>query len=437
MQIIELVKSANKKYMVKAQRLMELKRYYLGMYRFYMMRLYDRGYIDDPTRFSQRQIFRNVSDMNIRGMLDVSGSVSLSTEQVRYALAYHKNDSEIVEFLTILLNVLKYRGYSKDIDAVYDTFCFNEASRQKMNVGLKMFGARVHCNDGYCTSKAVLSCLIKPDEEIGVYSFEDKLWEVAMSELEIPSSEWYLDGLFSSRLSNKEEIENIRLILDGLVELDGKYSEKLREWLGSHKWSSVGRFSEKQGLYSYLFVSCTERVFPIESGMLNELIDRGMNVIALEDHTFFVRKPKESIKLPMGCFAVEGDLSDDSLMFDGNILNGYTGEAYTIDSLEEHCVDYVGCPIELNRGYKDKELYCDLEQCSLICDSWFKYSNAEWVYDDDVEEVVCSKFIEGSLEYKLLEAYNKSLRGLYILELPFDFTMAELETAKKNIMKCL
>ena len=52
--------NAQRKTKTKLKRLLELKKYYLSMYRCYMIRLYDLGYIADPTRYNQKEIIQNL-----------------------------------------------------------------------------------------------------------------------------------------------------------------------------------------------------------------------------------------------------------------------------------------------------------------------------------------------------------------------------------------
>ena len=50
--------SMNRKAKVKLKRLMEVKKYYLSLYRCYMMMLYDKGYIDDPTVLNKNKLLK-------------------------------------------------------------------------------------------------------------------------------------------------------------------------------------------------------------------------------------------------------------------------------------------------------------------------------------------------------------------------------------------
>ena len=77
MKVVEFINAANKKTSVKVDRLMDMKRFYLSMHRVHMVYLYDKGYINDPTKFDEKQIYSNIVDMRIKGMISMSGEIIL------------------------------------------------------------------------------------------------------------------------------------------------------------------------------------------------------------------------------------------------------------------------------------------------------------------------------------------------------------------------
>ena len=436
MKLYQVVATVNKKALVKTQRLLDLKRYYASMYRHYMVRMYDKSYIDDPTKLDGRQIRRNILDLNIKGLRDISGSIQLTPEQLQYAIYKNSNTGEeSVNFLYDLYQIMKYRNYSRDIDALYDTFDFAGNTKQKVFLNLKMVGPLVETLKPFRISKAVLNCLLPIDKTVGTVSFNDKVWDIAMKELCIPEKDWFKPGLFDRSLSHEEEVECCKILLEGSVELDGKYAGVLTEWLKSHKWLEKGMSNTRKGLFDYVFSAYSEEMYNCESFIFSKLEEEGKRILAISDSTIFFEQDMDEFKFPIGYFTIESG-EEDNEMYYGNALNGYTGEVYSKEYLDEEGIMYVGCPLELNVGVREKRLYYDIEQVDLICDSWFKSSGIEWEFDEK-EDYSFDKYPEGSLEYQIYNLYRKAQFGEPVGCISCPDSVKALEDAKKNIMKCI
>lgn len=436
MKLYEVVAAANKKVLVKTQRLLDLKRYYISMYRHYMVRMYDSSYIDDPTKLDGCQIRRNILDLGIKGLKDISGSVQLSTEQLQYAIYKNSNTGEdTINFLQNLYQIVKYRSYSQDIDALYDTFDFADNTKQKVSLDLKMVGPLVETLKPFRISKAVLNCLLPINKTVGTTSLNEKIWEVAMKELGIPEEDWLKPGLFDKALSHKEEVECCKILFEGKVELDGKYADVMTTWLRSHKWLERGMSNTRKGLFDYIFSAYSEEMYNYECYIFSKLVDEGKRILAVSGSTVFFEQDMDEFKLPIGYFTIESG-EDDREMYFGNAVNGFTGEVYSKEYLEEEGIMYVGCPIELNVGIREKHLYYDIEQVDLLCDSWFKSSGIEWEFDER-EEYSFDKYPEDSLEHQIYDLYKKAQFGEPVGCITCLASSKALEDAKKNIMKCI
>lgn len=401
-----------------------------------MVKLYDKGYIDDPTRFDEVQIRCNILDMGIKGMISYVGNVELSTEFAKYAIyKNHDADSDVKEFLDLLYNTLKYKEYCADINNFYDYYNFSDSSKCSVSLGLKLRGAMISPKSDYRLSEAIVNCFLDKDCTAVCKDFHSILWDIVMDILDIPESDRLKDGIFESDLSHDQELNCMKLILDGNVFTNGKYSDKLQNWLFNHKWKSGGMTTNSKGLYEYLFTSQSSRVFDIENSIFNKEVNNGNTIYAIDGGKYYISKKIDNYKYPLGCFVVLG--GSDELLPNSTLMSGYTGECYTEDYLLSEGYLYIGCPFEINTSFKESILVFDIEQVDLPCETWFKTDKMSWFFydtdDEELQQLKCS-FDKDSLEYKLFNAYKDSLKGNLVTNLgKIDFK--KLETAKRNIMK--
>lgn len=430
MKIYELIKELNKKVTVKDTRVMSLKKHYLSMYRVYMVYLYDKGYISDPTVFNQKEILGNIVDLGINGMSSVSGKIELSEDYIGYALAKNKSDEEISEFLSLLLNAVKYRNMSMNIDKFYDDCGFSIEPKNKVSLGLAQAASRIVTKGGYDLNESILKCF--KDTGYRFVSLNERIYETALNELGISNDTD--DSIFVTGLTKEEEVMYSHLILNGLVRLDGKDSDKLVSWLKNNKWSDGNRFSSKnEGLYNWVVYIKSNDMIEEQAKLLNELIDGGYSIACMQSNGFYV-ECKDTHELPIGIFSVVGDDDDGEFLPEINKLEGYTGEVYSLDYLTNQGLSYVGCPIELYVSDKTKGYFIDKEQTELKDSiSWFKYLNVnidfgKSLYTEGV-------FPSGSNEDKLYKMLGDSESGKLVGYL--DISEKELEAVKKSVIKKL
>lgn len=435
MKVIEFVNNMNKKSVVKTQRLLELKRYYLSMYRANMVKLYDMGYISDPTRFERKEIFTVVEELGLKSMFSTLGGIVLTTEQVNYSLHKNKEDEEKVEFLSVLYDILKYREYSSAIDDFYDSNGFAEGNKQTVSIGLRQKCAKIESRTDYGVSRAIIACFIPSTSTTVELNFNEVIWNLAMKELGVSEGEWCSDGLIDKDLTHKEEVDCIKLLLEGSVLPTGKYASQFKDWLFDHKWKERGMTNVCKGLYSYVFSSYSEEVLGTLSKILNENNDKGTPVLAVQDSYYYIEKPIENFNYPVGCFVVASS-EEDEILFDGSVMCGYTGEVYPLDYLQSEGINYVGCPIELNVTFKDKDLFYDIEQVDTKTETWFKSSGTVWYFYEEDEEIPTKKnsLKDGSLELELYGIYQDSLKGHIVGKIS---SITGLEAARKSVMKVI
>lgn len=91
MKFSEYLKSVNKtKVHLKLERWVELKQYYMSMFRFYMLKLYDQGYISDPTRFNEEEIKQNLVELGIYDFRNKNGKVLIDSLHADFARCKYK-----------------------------------------------------------------------------------------------------------------------------------------------------------------------------------------------------------------------------------------------------------------------------------------------------------------------------------------------------------
>lgn len=433
MKVVEFINAANKKTSVKVDRLMDMKRFYLSMHRVHMVYLYDKGYINDPTKFDEKQIYSNIVDMRIKGMISMSGEIILTSNHIRYAAYKNRDDESVHEFLSILYNVMKYYELSREVDSIYEEFKFYEDVKQKVGPNLILKSSRVISKSAYTVGRATMACLLKNGNTVSCEYINGFMWDIAMRELGIPEEDWHKDGLFDSSLSHDEEVECMSILLEGIVDLSGKYADVLTDWMFQHKWLEKGMSIDKKGLFSYVYVAYTSEVLEGIEKALDELIDRGKSVIGIIENTIYYEDTIKEYNIPIGCFSVQAGY-EDSVMYEGNCIIGYTGEAYPVDYVLEENVPFVGCPVELNTSCKNKGIYFDLEQVAVSSDTWFKSEKVEIDFEENSDNDDENPFKEGSLEHKIHSMYKNSFKGNLLGKLEGSYSISDIESAIKKVM---
>lgn len=441
MTVRELI-SVNRKNKTKVKRLMEVKRYYLSMYRCYMLKMYDMNYISDPTRFNKAQIIQNIVELGISDLFNYSGKVELNSAHVLFALYKNKNDDEKSEFLKVLYNILKYQEFSKTVDNIYEEFNFREKDSNVIKSTMTIKGAMVVQRSGISFNEAVARCISTFEEETKYVTIDNELWDLAMAELKIPKEDWYKDGVFDKGLTHKEEVECIEGILNGYFRISGgKYTETLHNWLLSHRWNINSMFrADMQGLFDYLFKSEINSIEDILNIKLSDFDGTDKKVLVIQKDKIYYNVKREFIKMPFGVFTVVCDVDkDEYLLPDGNSVYGYTGEVYTENRLIEDGINYVGCPIILYESASKASVFYDLEQTDIKSSSWFDSDDEiTVVFDKNAKLPFKSMYNVDTLGKSMEDGYVNSLRSAdtLISDIPVS-SFDEFEKTRKDIFKSL
>lgn len=435
MKIYELIKNINKKVTIKTNRVLDVKKHYISLYRANMVYLYDKGYISDPTVFDTKEILGNIVDLDIKYLSGVTGRIELSEDYIGYAICKYKGNEEVLDFLNILLNVVRYRNMSINIDKFYDDLGFANEIKNKVSLNVVQSASRIFNKNGFNLDESILRCFKPYGVGFKLITLDDIIYSIALAELGIADESE--NSLFVKGLTKEEEIRYSHLILNGLVKLDGVYANKLNDWLSKNKWAEGNKFSsQNEGLYNWVLYIKSNIMIEEQSILLNKLLDEGNEIVCMQSNGFYVIDSDSPLEFPVGMFAIASDEDDGIQLPEINKLEGYTGEVYSLEYLETHELEFVGSPIELYVDSKKKELFVDKEQTELKDSiSWFKHMDARLSFgESDYREGV---FVKDSLEDSLYKIVCDSESGCLIGYLTNDEKGKNLDSIKKQVAKKL
>lgn len=435
MTVSELFNNMSTRYYVKLKRVLYCKKYFLSMYRANMMLLYDKGYISDPTRFNEKEIYSNIVDLNIDGMISIDGSINLSLPQIRFATYLNKKNPEAVAFLQTLEEALRYRTFSNSVDQFYETYKMICANVTRIDLRLRTLSCDVYSKNTLRLDEGLFECLIEPEEQLETFNIKEGIWNIAMGILKIPESRRSLDGLFVSQLTHSEEVDCLELILDGDVTVNGKFAKQLEDWLLDHKWSKQTFSSKQKGLYSYILFSYEADIKKLQNKLIGEMENSNVQPFFYCKDLIFGKVKKTNTVLPLGQFQILQMEDEELIGSDLNILEGYTGEAYFLDYLDQEGIFYTGCPIELYTYGKDTEFFIDLEQTEVKdYKTWFEVNGASVIFDELEIKPVNP---EDKLASQLRTVLRNARCGECVTKLGKYYGEQELEKAKQKIFQDL
>lgn len=416
----------NAKKNLSIPRVLELKQYYISMYRFNMVRLYEAGYINDPTIFNDRIMYKNILDLKIRGLYDVAGKVQLSSKWLYYALCKNK-EPEQVSFLQMLFDAVKYREYSNDLDIFYESF------GKSISLQTYCVGTNILSRTKAPLNRGTFMMLVSSGKTIKEVTIHEEIWKEAMRELGIPESDWFEDGLFDLDLTHAQEVENLNILLEGKVNLNGKHSDTLLDWFFNHKWSSDTLMAnERRDLLGHIYSSSSDEVYNALSTILEQ--EEDSTIVGIIGDTVYVEKPIEYYNIPVSYFAI-CSCCDDTLLGEPNAIYGYTGEGYVKEYLDDEEISYVGVPVKVVCNDLNEVMVYDREQVDTPADSWFKVNDAGFIFEE--KDILNPFKDEDSLQYELFNIHVKAQEGKLGKIEASKCTVKEIEQAKKKVAKKL
>lgn len=430
-----------KKVVVKLKDIQNIKKYYLGLSRSYMAKAFAKDYILDPTIYNEKDIRRAIVSMGIdKHIVPMSGKIELSTRYIKYAMCFYTSNSEEYEFLSILYNIVKYREMYQNIDAIYDSLGFETKYRDKVSTKLVYSCALVYTKNLFRVDESYVKLTKGLFTNVEYISYDNKIFERAVELLGLPKGR--TEGYFVKGLSARQEMDNAKLILNGLVKLDGKYSETLKAWLDKYKWNySKTSCRNYEGLYDYILLEDVSYVMDMQDEIYNSILNSKDKVVSMDQSGFYCINPNSTkIEMPLGLLQIvnemEDGISEEHLEVSKNILDGVTGEFYLLDQVISEGIIFTGCPIEINYDGKPR-LVVDVESTDLFYqgyEGWYK--NNMVVYEDGDKVYKPDLFKRGSIEDTLYFAYINQDHGSFQYYInTADLDMDTLNSAKKAVTR--
>lgn len=417
MRVVEYVQMMNKqKNPIRRERWIDLKQYYMSMYRHYMLIMYDKGYISDPTRGCTDELVGNILDFGVYDFKDRNGFSVLSSELADFARRKYNDDEEKKEFFDLLYNVLKYSEYCIELDKQFEL----NSSDCKVQVTVRGGGVLVTSLNSIEYNKGVLTLLVKDGYLLREKSINLEIFCKAVDELSIEPC----DGCLVKGLSVDDTVKCLRVILEGMVTLDGKYGRVLEKWLDKN-------YDNEEGMYYFLCKKHTEELISCIEESINSC---GEDFVALYMDKIYYKDKIQKYRIPCGMFSciTYGD-EEDFIESAWSALYGYTGEAYTAERLDSQYDNYIGIPIILNINGREIEAYDYSQVINMVeQDSWFKVENMDFTFEEGF--VINNPYELGTIERELVEAYEKGMNGC-IHEISSEFgTLKEIKQARKKML---
>lgn len=360
---------AQERVVIKSSSITEIKRYYLGMYHSYLIDLYDKGYISDPTIYNIDEIKENIEDLGI----DLLKGRQLTSRYISFVHDYytvnHKDAKDEIEFLDLLEKMHKMKEISDNLDCLWEDKSIGTESKKKVCLMLPSNQGVIENPYAWNIDEGVLKSAYGLRYTYRFISWGRPLLSFIKTTFKLPSLD--LIKSFNSNLL----IKHLPLILNGDVELTGKdgrvleaFMEKettlnchcLKDWLLANKGKDIDL------IYKKCKVKKENVKAMVEDGLyVQEIADIELPISHFIFATYdFCHNKTEAFRgivkgLP------ESSIEVETLLPKANLFLGYSGQVYSLEYLEHNKINYAGVPISLYKDGKTIEKYVDFEQTEL------------------------------------------------------------------------
>lgn len=360
---------AQERVVIKSSSIAEIKRYYLGMYHSYLIDLYDKGYISDPTIYNIDEIKENIEDLGI----DLLKGRQLTSRYISFVHDYytvnHKDAKDEIEFLDLLEKMHKMKEISENLDCLWEDKSIGTGSKKKVCLMLPSNQGVIKNPYSWNIDEGVLKSAYGLGYTYRFISWGRPLLSFIKTTFKLPSLD--LIKSFNSNLL----IKHLPLILNGDVELTGKdgrvleaFMEKettlnchcLKDWLLANKGKDIDL------IYKKCKVKKENVKAMVEDGLyVQEIADIELPISHFIFATYdFCHNKTEAFRgivkgLP------ESSIEVETLLPKANLFLGYSGQVYSLEYLEHNKINYAGVPISLYKDDKTIEKYVDFEQTEL------------------------------------------------------------------------
>ena len=360
---------AQERVVIKSSSIAEIKRYYLGMYHSYLIDLYDKGYISDPTIYNIDEIKENIEDLGI----DLLKGRQLTSRYLSFVHDYytvnHKDAKDEIEFLDLLEKMHKMKEISENLDCLWEDKSIGTESKKKVCLMLPSNQGVIKNPYSWNIDEGVLKSAYGLRYTYRFISWGRPLLSFIKTTFKLPSLD--LIKSFNYNLL----IKHLPLILNGDVELTGKdgrvleaFMEKettlnchcLKDWLLANKGKDIDL------IYKKCKVKKENVKAMVEDGLyVQEIADIELPISHFIFATYdFCHNKTEAFRgivkgLP------ESSIEVETLLPKANLFLGYSGQVYSLEYLEHNKINYAGVPISLYKDDKTIEKYVDFEQTEL------------------------------------------------------------------------
>lgn len=367
----------NRGKIVKMTDLMLSKRYYLGLYHRYLIELYDKGYLSDPTIWNQEEVEQNIGDLEIEYLINEYGRVLTDEKAVHAVRDYYKANEpqeDRDEFLSLLYKAIHYRGISSNIDNFYENSKPRVSGRRR--VSLKYNGSDGEISELH--NIVIDEGILKAEHGLSFTSrftsYGKGLIKLVQEILKTDSAD-FVKGFTPSQTAN-----NLEMILKGVLPLneeEGTAGYVLSTWFNEHRttglsntnfWDWMHKEMPEEVLKAKEKLICKDVISITSDGVYKESKSLKSTMEYPAGHFIFVRYVEKSgvtmaynwyYNQRFDVYELEGVLPEM------NSLTGYTGQVYSADFLLTNHMEYKGVPIQLYNEQGILEDYIDIEQTEL------------------------------------------------------------------------
>lgn len=362
---------------VERERIFEVKKRYLTLYRFYLMQLWDSGYLGNPLNFNIVEIRKTLKD--IKGAIDKKGYLNISEESLRYLMIVNKNNEIELEFLKNLYNVIYFKNQVDALDRYYDSLNFDKVSKN-LKLSLKEKGPFLIVRGGFQACESVIEIFTGAGNIIEKEELVEPIYAFLLENVLGIKGE-HLGGYFMKGWSAEEECYCLKYLMSGCVSLTGSECERISKYIKKGK---------EYDSYGYLVRDALSS------------LDVKDDCFVMNSDCCFRINNQDRDTLMFSSIAILDDNYDGVVMDVKNNFYGLNAVVYSLEHIERENIKYTGSPFYMfNNG--EKIVVIDEEQVTDLKLYWWDLVKPELRFDglavesinfeDDCENFVFKEFL--------------------------------------------
>ena len=417
----ELVNEMSRSYLIKINRLRNVKKRYLSLYRYYVNRLYLLGYLSDPSLVDEKELIRNFVDMDI-DIVNVDGWVRLNADTVGMIRSRENIniDSDISEFLCLVERMLYYCEMCEKIDMMYeDLKIAHQSKSSKGKIGFTYWDGGYYPRGWVYMCEGTLECLVSGDKRVVRNGIGGIVQEVFRDMYGVPS---LIEGM--SYEGERKYIINI---------LKGDYYGK--GIINSIREKVLSTLEEDATLWDVVRREKSDIFLKEEASEMEKLLRDGKDIISIDEYDIYTVEDRSTDKRDMiyGIYVL--DHENFVMLSNRNLLDGVSGEFIRVDSKICDSNPFVGCPIELVDDSGISGLYVDISQVARF--GWKTIFGGEHLsISYDREDMKGNPKLRAG-EKEILGGYMDFFNGNFRKTIKTPMSDSEFEKAKNKVGRYL